>query len=63
MCANFPDANFKPDGYSVYRHDSTSTISGWIRSDIPHRHRKDLEENNDGVHALCIEMHIRKNGL
>ncbi len=61
--ASFPDANYKPDVYSVYRHDSTSTSGGvltWIRSDIPHRCRKDLEENNDGVQVLCIEMHIRK---
>ncbi len=32
----------------------------WIKSDIPHRRRKDLEENNDGVQVLCFEMHIRK---
>ncbi len=59
--ASFPDANVKPNGYSVYRYDSTSTNGGvltWIRSDIPHRCRKDLKENNDGVHVLCIEMHI-----
>ncbi len=64
--ASFTDANFKPNGYSVYRHDSTSTSGGvltCIRSDIPHRRRKDLEENNNGVQVLCIlciEMHIRK---
>ncbi len=32
----------------------------WIRSDVTHRRRKDLEENNDGVQVLCVEMHIRK---
>ncbi len=31
-----------------------------LKEIIPHRCRKDLEENNDGVRVLCIEMHIRK---
>ncbi len=44
---SFPIGNFKPEGFSVYRQDSTGTSGGilsWVRKDIPHRRRDEIEE-------------------
>ncbi len=60
---SFPIENFKPEGYLVYRQDSTGTSGGilsWVCKDIPHRRRDEIEEQNECIQSLCLEIYIKK---
>ncbi len=55
--------NFKPEGFSVYRQDSTGTSGGilsCVHKDIPHRRRDEIEEQNECIQSLCLEIYIKK---
>ncbi len=59
----FPMGNFKPEGYSVYRRDSTGTSGGilsWVCKYIPYRRTDEIEEQNECIQSLCLEIYIKK---
>ena len=60
---SFTNQQFACDGFNMYRNDSTSTSGGlaaYIRNDIPHRRRVDLESCEYDVQTLVIECLVRK---
>ena len=65
---SFPLSQFHVDGFKLHRHDCTASQGGivvYIRDDIAHRRRNDIENyciNDDRgrVEILCLEVSIRK---
>ena len=59
--SSFPSAQFYVEDFTVHRQDFTALSGGlifYVRSDLPHRRRKDAEVNCDGFESLCIEVTI-----
>ena len=59
---SFPNAQFYTEGYKLYRKDRNKNGGGimfYVRSDIPHRTRPDLECKSSHVESLVIEAHIK----
>ena len=64
---SFPHAQFHVNGYKLHRNDCTCTAGGimvYIRDDIAHRRRQDLEQysisdERGRLELLCIDVNIR----
>ncbi len=60
--------NFKVDDYTFYRNDrpgvTKSTAGGglvaYVSSSIPHRERKDIAFNQDGIETIVFEVAMKK---
>ena len=63
---SFPNAQFSVKNFTLHRNDRNSHGGGiicYVRSDIPHRRRYDIESKvvlNQGTEMLVIEMQIYK---
>lgn len=61
----FPKKQFDVPGFKSYRQDYTATMGGimmFIREDLPHRRRDDLESNDDSngrIEMLVLEVTIK----
>ena len=58
---SFPDVQFSCPGFSLLRQDCRKNSGGlmtYIRSDIPHHRRDDVEINSDVFQCLCVELSI-----
>ena len=62
--SSFPNAQFSVENFTIHRNDRNSHGGGiicYVRSDIPHRRRHDIESKvvlNQGTEMLVIEMQI-----
>ena len=62
--SSFPNAQFSVENFTIHRNDRNSHGGGiicYVRSDIPHRQRHDIENKimlNQGTEMLVIEMQI-----
>ena len=57
--ASFPDNQFYMNDFKLYRQDRDEHGGGllcYIRSDISHRRRDDLEYNENGIESLLVEV-------
>lgn len=61
---SFPPSQFYVDGYTNYRNDRNQNGGGllaYVRSDLPHRRRYDLEKKVlMGIESLILEVSVRK---
>ena len=61
LVSSFPDAQFKAEGYTLYRKDRNSNGGGlilYIKNDITSRQRSDLEFNV--IESISVELCIGK---
>ena len=52
---------FDVDGYSQFRQDKTELSGGivvFVRDDLHHRRKPELELNVDGIESVCVEVEI-----
>ena len=69
--SSFPNAQFSVENFTLHRNDRNSHGGGiicYVRSDIPHRRRHDIESKvmlNQGTDMIVIEMQIyeQENGF
>ena len=57
------DATINIKNYKLHRNDRSRTAHGlltYVRSDLTHRRRKDLEENGSGCQYIVIEIWLKK---
>ncbi len=60
---SFPNANFAMTDYKLYRNDKNTRSGGlmlYIRGDLPHRRREDLEFDREGIQTIVIECIIKR---
>ena len=60
---SFFSPQFEIDGWKLYRQDFTCTSGGvlvYIRSDIPHTRKKNIEINVVNLESICMEVTIGK---
>ena len=60
---NFTNSQFHVENFSLYRKDRNGKGGGllsYIRSDIPHRRRADLEYSKNGIESMIFEVHVKK---
>jgi len=61
--SSFTNSQFSCSGFNLHRNDSTHRSGGlmaYVRNDIPHRRRTDLESNGLKIQLLILECIIRK---
>ena len=60
---SFPSAQFSVKNYALHRQDRNVHGGGivtYIRSDLPHRRRTDIESNGNGIETIVLEVQLHE---